>query len=128
MYCRLLAVFSLAAALAFADPIDGVWRRGGMRWDVKHSGNHVEVKVTAVGGSSYTYSASSDGKEYPVTGFIPGTTVKLLSVSDHGFETSMIRNGKEMSRTKSSVSADGKLLNSETFSNGSSSRMIFAHY
>ena len=104
------------------------WRRGGMRWDLKHNGNRIEVKVTAVGGAAYTYSAAADGKEYPVNGFVPGTTVKLISVTDRSFETAMIRNGKELSRTKSSVSADGKMLNSETFSNGSSSHMIFAHY
>ncbi len=104
------------------------WRRGGLRWDVKHTGNRVEVKVSAVGGAAYTYAAAADGKEYPVNGFVPGTTVKLVSITPRSFETVMIRNGKELSRTKSTVSTDGAILNSETFSNGSSSHMIFVHY
>ena len=128
MFSKYLLLFALTAALGFAGALDGVWRRGGVRWDVKRAGNHLEVKVTAVGGSSYTYSAANDGKEYPVNGFLPGTTVRLVSISDRGFETAMIRNGKELSRTKSQVSADGKLLNAETFAGGSSSHMVFAHY
>lgn len=128
MFYRLLIAALLLPAILSADKIDGVWRRGGIRWDVKRSANRVEVKVTAVGGNAYTYNAAVDGKEYPVNGFIPGTTVRLLSVSDKGFETAMFRNGKEFSRTKNSVNADGTLLNSETFSGGSSSHMIFAHY
>ncbi len=129
MFFRLWFAALLLATLAWgADPIEGVWRRGGLRWDVKRSGKQLEVKVTAVGGSTYSYTAAPDGKEYPVIGFIPGTTVKLLNVTDRGFETVMLRNGKEFTRTKNAVAPDGKLLNSETFSGGSSTRMIFAHY
>ncbi len=121
------ALLSVALACA-ADPIEGVWRRGGLRWDLKKLGPKMEVKVTAMGGNSYTYTAAPDGKDYPVTGFLPGTTVRLLSVTGRGFETVMFLNGKEFSRTRNSVTQDGKLLNSETSQNGSSSRLIFAHY
>jgi len=129
MFCKLLMFVTLLAGAAFAtEPIEGVWRRGGLRWDVKHPGKQLEVKVTAMGGNTYTYSAAPDGKEYPVTGFMPKTTVKLLNVSDHGFELVMYLNGKEFSHTKNAVTQDGKLLNSDTSQNGSSSRLIFAHY
>jgi hypothetical protein len=129
MFYKVTAIaLLLAAAAAAAQPIEGVWRRGGLRWDVKHPGKQLEVKVTAMGGNTYTYTAAPDGKEYPVTGFMPKTTVKLLSVSDHGFELVMFLNGKEFSHTRNAVTQDGKLLNSDTSQNGSSSRLIFAHY
>jgi hypothetical protein len=129
MFYKVTAIaLLLATAAAAAQPIEGVWRRGGLRWDVKHPGKQLEVKVTAMGGNTYTYTAAPDGKEYPVTGFMPKTTVKLLSVSDHGFELVMFLNGKEFSHTRNAVTQDGKLLNSDTSQNGSSSRLIFAHY
>jgi len=129
MFFKVTALVLLLVTAAFAaEPIEGVWRRGGLRWDVKRTGKQLEVKVTAMGGNTYTYSAVPDGKEYPVTGFMPKTTVKLLNVSDRGFELVMFLNGKEFSHTKNAVTQDGKLLNSETSQNGSSSRLIFAHY
>lgn len=129
MFFKVAALVLLLITAAFAaEPIEGVWRRGGLRWDVKRTGKQLEVKVTAMGGNTYTYSAVPDGKEYPVTGFMPKTTVKLLNVSDRGFELVMFLNGKEFSHTKNAVTQDGKLLNSETSQNGSSSRLIFAHY
>ena len=129
MFFKVAALVLLLNTAAFAaEPIEGVWRRGGLRWDVKRTGKQLEVKVTAMGGNTYTYSAVPDGKEYPVTGFMPKTTVKLLNVSDRGFELVMFLNGKEFSHTKNAVTQDGKLLNSETSQNGSSSRLIFAHY
>jgi len=129
MFFKVAALVLLLVTAAFAaEPIEGVWRRGGLRWDVKRTGKQLEVKVTAMGGNTYTYSAVPDGKEYPVTGFMPKTTVKLLNVSDRGFELVMFLNGKEFSHTKNAVTQDGKLLNSETSQNGSSSRLIFAHY
>jgi len=127
-YKALILALALVTGVLAAEPIEGVWRRGGLRWDVKKLGSKMEVKVTAMGGNTYTYTAAPDGKDYPVTGFIPGTTVRLLSVTDRGFETVMFLNGKEFSRTRNSVAPDGKLLNSETSQNGSSSRLIFAHY
>jgi len=129
MFFKVTALVLLLVTAAFAaEPIEGVWRRGGLRWDVKRTGKQLEVKVTAMGGNTYIYSAVPDGKEYPVTGFMPKTTVKLLNVSDRGFELVMFLNGKEFSHTKNAVTQDGKLLNSETSQNGSSSRLIFAHY
>jgi len=129
MFSRILATLLLVVTASWAtEPIEGVWRRGGLRWDIKKSGKQLDVKVTAMGGNSYTYKATPDGKAYPVVGFIPGTTVKLLTMTDRGFETILFLNGKEFSRTRNTLAPDGKILNSETSQNGSSSRLIFAHY
>ncbi len=129
MFSKALVAGVIFATIASAaEPIEGVWRRGGLRWDVKKIGKQLDVKVTAMGGNAYTYTVSPDGQAHPVIGFIPGTTVKVLSMTDRGFETVMFLNGKEFSRTKNAVTPDGKLLNSETSQNGSSSRLIFAHY
>jgi len=117
-----------AGFLLGAEPIEGVWRRGGLRWDIKRAGNGLEVRVTALGGNSYSYSGGADGKEHPVIGFLPGTTVRFTGVTPRSFAVIMFRNGKEFSRTASAVSADGKLLNSETTAQGSSSTMVWAHY
>ncbi len=129
MFCKGLAAVLILVTAAFGtEPIEGVWRRGGLRWDLKKTAGKLNVKVTAMGGNMYSYTAAADGREYPVTGFIPGTTVRVLSMTDRGFDIVLFLNGKEFSRTKNSVAPDGKLLNSETSQNGSSSRLIFAHY
>ncbi|MDQ6676560.1 MAG: hypothetical protein M3Z09_04615 [Acidobacteriota bacterium] len=129
MLSKWAVVAMVTAVLLFgAEPIEGVWRRGGLRWDIKRAGNRLEVKVTALGGNSYSYSGAADGKENPVIGFLPGTTVRITGFTPRSFEVVMFRNGKEFSRTASVVSPDGKLLNSETTAQGSSSKMVWAHY
>lgn len=117
-----LLVF-VSAALA-ANPLDGLWRYGALVWHLKREGSHLDMKLTSVGGNGWSYSANADGKEYPVTGLGPGVTVKLLSVSATSFEAVLLRNGKEMTRNKAAVTGEGHSLTTETFAQGSSTRMI----
>ena len=111
-------------ALGAGSPIDGAWRYGVFVWHVKQEGKHLDLKVTSAGGNGWSYAASVDGKEYPVTGLGPGLTVKLLSVSGNGFEAVMLRNGKEVTRNKAAVTGEGHSLTTETSLGGTSTKMV----
>ena len=113
----------LSTALA-ASPIDGAWRYGALVWHLKQEGEHLDFQLTSAGNNGWSYSAAADGREYPVTGLGPGLTVKLVSVSGTGFESVMLRNGKEMTRNKAMVTGGGYSLTTETTSHGASTRMI----
>ncbi len=107
-----------------AATIDGAWRYGAVVWHLKHSGKHLEMELTTAGGKGWSYAANADGKEYPVNGLGPGVMVKLLSVSDKGFEAMLLRNGREITRNKAVLTGEGFSLTTETIAQGSSTRMI----
>jgi hypothetical protein len=109
---------------ASSKTLDGDWRYGAVVWHLKHAGNHLDMKLTSAGGNGWSYSANADGKEYPVTGLGPGVMVKLLNVSATGFEAVLLRNGKEMTRNKAVITGEGYSLTTETFAQGSSTRVI----
>ena len=124
IYKILIGVLLSASAAIAGNPIDGDWRYGSLVWHLLRAGNHLDLKLTSLGGNGWSYSANADGKEYPVTGLGPGVTVKLLSVNGTGFEAVLLRNGKEMTRNKALVTGAGHSLTTETFAQGSSTRMI----
>ncbi len=104
--------------------MEGDWRYGALVWHLKRAGNRLEFKTTSAGGNGWSYTAAADGKEYPVTGLGPNLTVKLLKLSATGFEAVLYRNGKEMTRNQATVTGAGHSLTTETFSQGTSTRMI----
>jgi hypothetical protein len=61
-------------------------------------------------GTSASWTAKFDGKDYPVTGVPFTETVSLKKLSDHSIEVTTKREGKLYSVDKVTVSADGKKM------------------
>ena len=78
------------------------------------AGEGVKVTVKSVGGDGVpvevTYTASYDGKEYPVTGSPDYDAVSMKRVSDYQRETVRTMGGKIVQTTKGASSKDGMVL------------------
>jgi hypothetical protein len=71
----------------------------------------IDVRDPLKSGREEHYSAKFDGKDYPTNGGDPRVVV-LTRVNDRTIEQVTKRNGKESSRSRLVVSADGKTLTS----------------
>jgi len=71
----------------------------------------IDVRDPLKSGREEHYSAKFDGKEYPTNGGDPRAVV-LTRINDRTIEQVTKRNGKEGSRSRITVSADGKTLTS----------------
>ena len=71
----------------------------------------IDVRDPLKSGREEHYSAKFDGKEYPTNGGDPRVVV-LTRINDRTIEQVTKRNGKESSRSRITVSADGKTLTS----------------
>ena len=122
----ILALATSCFSMAQNNPFVGIWKlnvarsrydpgpppKGQTRtWE---SSGKVSIKGTDATGTSraYGYTIKVDGKDYPTTGPIPNgaETVASKSIAANTVEATFKRGGKQVERTKFSVSKDGKLL------------------
>jgi hypothetical protein len=107
-----LAAAILAAAstpaLAHASAFDGTWKLDVAK--SKFTGDTVTYAKTATGysysnGATVSYAFAADGKDYPT---IPSRTVAWTKNADGSWEIVTKANGKVVTKTHRSLSADGK--------------------
>jgi hypothetical protein len=109
-----LAAIILAAgstpALAHAGAFDGTWKLDVAK--SKFTGDTFTYAKTAAGyrysnGATVSYAFAADGKDYPT---IPGRTVAWTKNADGSWDVVTKANGKVVTRTHRSISADGKTM------------------
>lgn len=125
----LLAVSHLSANPA--DPLNGTWELNlakskfdpgpgpksqtrtyevtGHTEKLSSKGVDSEGKPTAV-----EFTASYDGKDYPVTGLPNVETISVKRIDDHTFESTQKKAGKVVATGTRVISKDGKTLTSTT--------------
>jgi hypothetical protein len=121
-----LAAFILAAgstpALAHASAFDGTWKLDVAK--SKFTGDTFTYAKTATGysysnGATVSYAFAADGKDYPT---LPSRTVAWTKNADGSWDVVTKANGKVVTKTHRSLSADGKTLTAaytEYWPNGS---------
>ena len=115
-----------SSLLAQSNPWAGTWKlnvakskyTGGpapqsstRTYEAQANGVKFTSETTAADGShtSVSYTASFDGKDYPVTGTTNSDTIALKR-SGNTFESTLKKGGKVVSTGKNTVSKDGKVM------------------
>jgi hypothetical protein len=112
-FLTVLATLAVVSGPAFAatGPFAGTWKLNVAK--SKFTGETVTYTKTAQGfrysnGSTVAYDFKMDGKDYP-TG-IPGRTMAWSPAPGGGYDTVAKNDGKVLSKTHRSFSADGKAM------------------
>ena len=122
----MLAVAVLAAAQP-KDPLVGTWtlnvakskydpgpgpKGGTTTYETAGKGYKVTVKAEPASGEAqqWSYTTDLDGKDSPMTGNPNADTIAVKRVDAHTMEAVAKKGGKELTKQKRVVSADGKTM------------------
>ena len=105
----------VAAGPAGSHAFSGSWRiqklnigpENTLMITYKSSSDGLAMSIPVFG---MTYDAKFDGKDYPVKGDPGATTISLTRINERSFDETSKRDGKVVSVTRVTVSADGKTL------------------
>lgn len=129
-FASILALAAVACAPAFAqtNPAVGTWKLNlekssynpgpapkSLTRTLEAQGNNVKYSfegVSAEGtGVTYSFTATFDGKESPITGSMPGgaDSISIKRIDANNFESTLTKAGKVIGTAKSEISKDGKV-------------------
>ncbi len=122
------AAFVSTSLLAQSDPLLGTWNLDtakskytpgsapkSMTRTVEETADGVKytMKGVSADGSpiSYGFTVKFDGKDYPVTGSMPGgaDAITIQKIDSNHYEAALKKAGKEIVKSKLAISKDGKV-------------------
>jgi hypothetical protein len=90
--------------------ISGTWRMQNLNAALMVIMKSTPDGLMSSGPTAQSFDAKFDGKDYPVKGAAPGTTVSLSKVNERAIDQTNKQNGKIVAVTHMTVSADGKTM------------------
>ena len=129
-FASILVLVAVACAPAFAqdNPAVGTWKLNlekskynpgpapkSLTRTVEAQGDQVKYIFEGVNadgsGFAYSFTVRYDGKDYPVTGSMPGgaDTIAIKRIDSNMFEATLKKAGKVVGTSKAEVSKDGKV-------------------
>jgi hypothetical protein len=90
--------------------ISGTWRMQNLSAALMVTMKSTPDGLMSSGPTGQSFDAKFDGKDYPVKGAAPGTTISLSKVNERAIDQTSKQNGKIVEVTHMTVSADGKTM------------------